>query len=149
MLIFCTHVHTYSDRVVTGSGHCSVLSVVTPLSVSPIRPASTPLPVCVCVCVTLRSLHGQTKKLRPLNCSHLSTVSCYRGCFRGKQSKRCISFLAASWFSKTLWTLCFWIYKLGVCACVLRADLGLTQKEKRHCHIQDLWQCLYAFVKLL
>ena len=74
----------FGDRVVTGPGHCSALSVSTSPSVSPIRPASTPLPVCVCVfvfvcvCETLRSLGGQTKKLRPLKqLSPFHCVSCF------------------------------------------------------------------------
>lgn len=64
LFLLCTCLHTYSDRVVTRSGHCSVLSDLTSLSVSLIWPETTPLPVHVRMHVW-RSVHGQTAKRRP------------------------------------------------------------------------------------
>lgn len=60
-LFLYTCLHTYSDRVATRSGHCSVLSDLTSLSVSLIWPKSTPLPVHV----RARSVHGQTAARDP------------------------------------------------------------------------------------
>lgn len=101
--------------------------------------------LCVFVCVTLRSLHGQTKKLRPLNCSHLSTVSCCRGCSRGNRVRDLFQFLLPPNFTKHCGLAHLFRNLQMRCLClqfsnVLRADLGHTQKEKRRCHIQDLCQ---------
>lgn len=68
--------HTYSDRVVTRSGHCSALSDLTSLSVSVIWPETTPLPVHVRMHVWKLAVSPRSnRKAETLQNTQLSAVS--------------------------------------------------------------------------
>lgn len=82
-ILFCLGacLHTYSDRVVTRSGHCSALSDSTSLSVSLIWPETTPLPVRARVHVcNLAVSPRSSRKAETLKNTQLSAVSLYGHC---------------------------------------------------------------------
>lgn len=73
--------HTYSDRGVTRSGHCSALSDLTSLSVSLVWPETTPLPVHARMHVWNLAVSPRShRKAETLKNTQLSAVSLYGHC---------------------------------------------------------------------